>query len=75
VEQEKKIGLIIVPTTVRHKMDVIEGEVVEVGNGTPDIPMELRVGDIVKFKHGENRLIIDELVLLDQDDVLFIVNR
>jgi co-chaperonin GroES (HSP10) len=70
---EKKIGSIIVPVTVRHKMELIEGEVVQAGRGTPGIPMQVKVGDRVMFKDGDSRLRIDDCVLLDQDDILQIL--
>lgn len=71
--EEKKIGSIIVPVTVRHKMELMEGEVVETGLGTPDIPMEVKVGERVMFKDGESRLRINGCVVLEQEDILMIL--
>lgn len=66
------IGSIYVPSTVRHKMETSEGEVVAVGSGSEEIPMEVSVGDTVIFMDGDHRLRIDDNVLLDLDDVLFV---
>jgi co-chaperonin GroES (HSP10) len=70
---EKKIGSIIVPVTVRHKMETIEAVVVEAGRGTPSIPMQVKVGDRVTVKDGDSRLKIGDCILLDQDDILQIL--
>lgn len=73
-QTEKKIGSIIIPVTVRHKMETIEAEVVEAGRGTPDIPMQVKAGDRVMVKDGDSRLRIGDCILLDQDEILFILD-
>lgn len=75
VQQERKIGSIIVPTTVRHKKVLTEGEVVQTGRGTPDIPMEVKPGDKILFHNMDNRLRIGEDILMDMEDVLLIINE
>ena len=46
-ETEKKIGRIYVPLTVSDRQLI--GEVVAVGSGTQETPMEAKVGDEVEF--------------------------
>ncbi len=72
--KERVVNGIIMLSNVVNKLMLAEGTVVAVGNGTPDIPMEVKVGDLIMFRNGENRLNIDGNVLLDQDDVLFILD-
>lgn len=53
-------------------METSEGEVIAVGSGSEEIPMEVSVGDTVIFMDGDHRLRIEGNVLLDLDDVLFV---
>ena len=73
-QTEKKIGHIIVPGTIRHKKVLTEGLVVECGKGTPDIPMEVKVGDRIKFHNFDGRLKVGENILLDKEDILLILD-
>ena len=71
--QEKKIGSIYVPVTARHHMDVQEGIVEAAGSGTKEVVMEVQVGDKILFKNGDSRITVDGCVLIDQNEVLFIL--
>ena len=51
-----------------------EGEVIECGKGTPDIPMEVKVGDRIKFHNFDGRLKVGENILLDKEDILLILD-
>ncbi len=73
--KEEKIGSIIIPSTVRHKQKLLEGEVLMTGKGTPDEPMEVRVGDIILFKDNDNRIRVEDNVLMEQSEVLFIKEK
>jgi len=55
-------------------METTEGVVEVAGNGTPQIPMEVKAGDRILFKNGTDRIVIDGLVLLEQEDILFILD-
>ena len=70
---EKKIGSIIVPTTVRHKKELTEGLVIQCGLGTPDIPMEVRPSDRIMFHLTEDLLQVEDCYLLKMEHVLFVL--
>lgn len=55
-------------------MEATVGVVEQAGLGTPDIVMEVKVGDRIMFKNGSDRIKVDGLVLLEQEDVLFILD-
>jgi co-chaperonin GroES (HSP10) len=70
--KEEKIGSIIIPGTLRHRKKLTEAEVVECGKGTPDIPMEVKKDNKVLFHNLENRIKINDCILISLEDVLFI---
>jgi len=51
-----------------------EGEVIECGKGTPNIPMEVKVGDRILFHNFDGRLKVGENLLLDKEDILLILD-
>jgi len=69
---ERKIGSIIIPETITSISKQRWGKVVGVGNGTPEEPMELKIGDRVTYLHDEGRLEIDGHLLMVQKDILLI---
>jgi co-chaperonin GroES (HSP10) len=71
-QQERKIGSIIVPSTLRHKKILTEGVVMQAGAGTPEIPMEVKEGDTVLFLNDDSRLQVGGGVLIKMEDILFV---
>jgi len=71
-ETEKKIGRIYVPLTVSDRQLI--GEVVAVGSGTQETPMEAKVGDEVEYLANSFEVSIDnkDLHLLYMSNILFI---
>jgi len=72
-EKEQKIGSIIVPGSLRHKKTLTEGIVIECGTGTPDILMEVKVGDTVLFHDADSRIKVDNNILLEMNDILMVI--
>lgn len=70
--EERKIGSIIIPDTVNSVSKQRWGQVMAVGNGTPEEPMELKVGDRVTYLHDEGRIEIDGMLLMRQEDILLV---
>jgi chaperonin GroES len=52
--------------------DILKGQVIEVGDGLPDIPMFVEPGDVVLY-FVKRELMIDDYVLVSQRDVYVIV--
>jgi len=69
-EEEQRIGSIIVPSSLRHKKTLTEGIVIECGTGTPDIPMEVKIGDTAMFYNAESRIKVGNNILLEMNDIL-----
>lgn len=72
--EEKTIGGIIIPDTAKEKP--LQGEVVAVGNGTSDEPMELKVGDNVLYgKYAGQEIEFEgvKYLMMKQKDVLAII--
>lgn len=72
--EEKTIGGIIIPDTVKEKP--LQGNVVAVGNGTKDEEMVLKVGDKVLYgKYSGTEIELDgtKYLIMRQSDVLAIL--
>lgn len=70
---EKTAGGLYIPDSAKEKP--LQGEVVLVGAGKKDEPMEIAVGDVICYgKYGSTELVIDGVsyVLMSQSDVLYI---
>ena len=73
--ETKTSGGIIIPDTAKEKP--MRGKVVAVGNGKPDEPMTVKVGDTVlygKYAGTEIKIDGDEFLIMREDDVLGIVH-
>ena len=71
--ETKTAGGIIIPDTAKEKP--MRGKIVAVGNGKPDEPMTVKVGDTVLYgKYSGQELTLDgtEYLLISQTDILFI---
>ena len=74
VEVEQKVGGIIIPDTAKEKPQ--RGKVVDVGNGTKDEDMILKVGDEVfygKYAGTEIENDGEKYLMMRQSDILAIV--
>lgn len=72
--EEKTIGGIIIPDTAKEKP--LQGEIVAVGNGTSEEPMELKVGDNVlygKYAGQEIEFEGTKYLMMKQKDVMAIL--
>ena len=70
--EEKKVGSIFIPTTAKAPSMNKEGEVVAVGFGLPDRPMEVSVGDRVFYKKG-NYPESNGCEIVSLDDILYVI--
>jgi chaperonin GroES len=69
--EEKTKGGIIIPGAAKKKP--LSGKVVEVGEGTKEIPMALKVGDMVLYGQNIGNTITlneQEFIIMRQSDVL-----
>jgi len=75
IEQESKTsGGIIIPDTAKEKP--MRGKIVAVGNGKPDEPMTVKVGDIVLYgKYAGTELSIEgkEYLIMKESDIYAII--
>lgn len=72
--EEKTIGGIYIPDTAKEKPQ--RGTVVAVGNGTKDVTMELKEGDVVlygKYSGTEISIEDEDYLIMKQGDVLAIL--
>lgn len=72
--EEKTAGGIIIPDTAKEKPQ--RGKVVAVGNGKPDEPMTVKVGDNVLYgKYSGSELTLEgkEYLIMRESDILAIV--
>lgn len=72
--EEKTAGGIIIPDTAKEKPQ--KGKVVAVGNGKPDEPMTVKVGDSVLYgKYSGTEIAIDggDYLIMKESDILAIV--
>ena len=72
--EEKSVGGIILTNTAKEKPQT--AEVVAVGPGTKDEPMEVKVGDNViysKYAGTEVKLDNEEYIIVKQNDILAII--
>ena len=72
--ETKTASGIIIPDTAKEKPQ--EGTVVAVGNGKPDEPMTVKVGDIVLYgKYAGTDLKLDgkDYLIMREDDILAII--
>lgn len=72
--EEKTIGGIIIPDTAKEKP--LQGEIVAVGNGTSEEPMELKVGDNVLYgKYAGQEIEFEgvKYLMMKQKDVMAII--
>ena len=73
--EEKSEGGILLTGSAKEKPQV--AEVVAVGPGTKDVPMELKVGDKVIFsKYGGTDIKHkgEEFTIMSQDDILAVID-
>lgn len=72
--EEKTAGGIIIPDTAKEKPQ--RGKVVAVGNGKPDEPMTVKVGDSVLYgKYSGTELAVEgvDYLMMRESDILAIV--
>ena len=72
--EEKTAGGIIIPDTAKEKPQ--KGKVLAVGNGTPDEPMTVKVGDTVLYgKYSGTEISIDggDYLMMREADIFAIV--
>lgn len=72
--ETKTASGIIIPDTAQEKPQ--KGTVVAVGNGKPDEPMTVKVGDVVLYgKYAGTELSIDgkDVLIMRESDILAIV--
>lgn len=72
--EEKTAGGIIIPDTAKEKPQ--KGNVVAVGNGKPDEPMTVKVGDTVLYgKYSGTEISIDggDYLMMRESDIFAIV--
>ena len=81
VEQDQKIGGIIIPDSAQEKP--MEGEIVAVGSGLRDesgkvTPLDVKAGDFVLFsKWSGTEVTIDgeELLVMKESDIMGIIEK
>ena len=66
-----QVGNIIIPETASVSNRTKEGEVIAVGQGTKDHPMEISVGENIVYKR-ENYPQSDGCDIIDMNDVLYV---
>jgi len=72
--EEKTSGGIIIPDTAKEKPQ--RGKVVAVGNGKPDEPMTVKVGDSVLYgKYSGTELSLEgkDFLMMRESDILAVV--
>ncbi|MEQ8325392.1 MAG: co-chaperone GroES [Vicingaceae bacterium] len=72
--EEKTAGGIIIPDTAKEKPQ--RGKVVAVGNGKPDEPMTVKVGDTVLYgKYSGTELSLEghDYLMMKESDILAII--
>jgi chaperonin GroES len=72
--ETKTAGGLIIPDTAKEKP--MKGKVIAVGNGKPDEPMTVKVGDTVLYgKYAGTELQIDgkEMLIMRESDIYAII--
>lgn len=72
--EERTASGIIIPDTAKEKPQ--RGTVHAVGNGTKDVTMEVKVGDIVLYsKYGGTEVTVDDVdyIIMRQNDILAVI--
>lgn len=72
--ETKTAGGIIIPDTAKEKP--MRGKIVAVGNGKPDEPMTVKVGDTVLYgKYAGTELTVDgkEYLIMRESDIFAII--
>jgi chaperonin GroES len=72
--EEKTAGGIIIPDTAKEKPQ--RGKVIAVGNGKPDEPMTVKVGDLVLYgKYSGTELSFEghDYLMMKESDILAII--
>jgi chaperonin GroES len=72
--ETKTAGGIIIPDTAKEKPQ--RGKVVAVGNGKPDEPMTVKVGDVVLYgKYAGTEIQVDgkDLLIMRESDIFAII--
>ena len=72
--EEKTAGGIIIPDTAKEKPQ--RGKIVAVGNGKPDEPMTVKVGDAVLYgKYSGTELYFEgsDYLMMKESDILAII--
>lgn len=67
----QQVGAIIIPETASVASRTREGEVIAVGQGTKDHPMEISVGENIVYKR-ENYPQSEGCDIIDMNDVLYV---
>jgi chaperonin GroES len=74
--ETKTAGGLIIPDTAKEKPQ--QGEIIAVGPGKKDEPMELKVGDDVLYgKYAGTTVTLDgkDYMIMRQDDVVAVINK
>ena len=72
--EQKTAGGIIIPDTAKEKPQ--KGQIIAVGNGKPDEPMTVKVGDTVLYgKYSGTELSVDgnDYLIMKESDIFAIV--
>jgi chaperonin GroES len=80
IEEDQKVGSIIIPDTAKEKPQ--QGEVIAVGNGARGddneiIPLDVKAGDKIlfgKWSGSEVKIDGEELLIMKESDILGIVD-
>ena len=74
LQEEKTSGGIFIPDTAKEKP--MRGKIIAVGNGKPDEPMTVKVGDTVLYgKYAGTELSIDgnDYLIMKESDIYAII--
>ncbi len=72
--EEKTSSGIYIPDTAKEKPQ--KGTIIAVGPGTKDVPMEVKVGDVVLYgKYAGTEITIDgkDYLIMKQSDILAVI--
>ena len=80
IEEDEKVGSIIIPDTAKEKPQ--QGEVIAVGSGARGddneiIPLDVKAGDKIlfgKWSGSEVKIDDEELLIMKESDILGIIN-
>lgn len=72
-EKIEKIGSIIIPSSVEVKKKYKSGVVKNTGKGTEERPMEVTIGDKVKYKNNDYPLDENGFDVVHLEDILYVM--